>query len=129
MLLNRNKWLVQIMRWPIVLNQKVTSQLKILILLNKEIYETNKKTIAKNAILRTAKNTAANLLRLTGKLLQESGFENIKDLNKEESANTQDFDFIAERNNIKYLLNLLIERIAVIIVNFKRICCLVDCIT
>jgi len=99
--------------------------LKILILLNKEIYETNKKTIAKNAILRTAKNTAANLLRLTGKLLQESGFENIKDLNKEESANTQDFDFIAERNNIKYLLNLLIERIAVIIVNFKRICYLV----
>ncbi|OHB34383.1 MAG: hypothetical protein A2Y09_05545 [Planctomycetes bacterium GWA2_39_15] len=99
--------------------------MKILILLNKEIYETNKKTIAKNAILRTAKNTAANLLRLTGKLLQESGFENIKDLNKEESANTQDFDFIAERNNIKYLLNLLIERIAVIIVNFKRICYLV----
>ena len=94
-------------------------------MLNKEIYETNKKTIAKNAILRTAKNTAANLLRLTGKLLQESGFENIKDLNKEESANTQDFDFIAERNNIKYLLNLLIERIAVIIVNFKRICYLV----
>lgn len=94
-------------------------------MLNKEIYETNKKTIANNAILRTAKNTAANLLRLTGKLLQESGFKNIKDLNKEESANTQDFDFIAERNNIKYLLNLLIERIAVIIVNFKRICYLV----
>src|SRR3989339_1479518 len=106
MLLNRNKWLVQIMRWPIVLNQKVTSQLKILILLNKEIYETNKKTIAKNAILRTAKNTAANLLRLTGKLLQESGFENIKDLNKEESANTQDFDFIAERNKIKCAISV-----------------------
>jgi len=63
-----------------------------------------------------------------GKLLQESGFKNIKDLDKEES-NTQDFDFIAERNNIKYSLNLLIERIAVIIVNFKRICCLVDRIT
>ena len=66
---------------------------------------------------------------LAGKLLQESGFKNIKDLNKEESANTQDFDFIAERNNIKYSLNLLIKRIAIIIANFKRICRLVDCIT
>src|SRR3972149_6111374 len=66
---------------------------------------------------------------LAGKLLQESGFKNIKDLNKEESANTKDFDFIAERNNIKYSLNLLIKRIAIIIANFKRICRLVDCIT
>jgi len=72
---------------------------------------------------------AAERDRLSGKHLQESGFKNIKDLNKEKSANTQDFDFIAERNNIKNSLNLLIERIAVIIVNFKRICCLVDCIT
>src|SRR3990172_9439143 len=43
---------------------------------------------------------------LAGKLLQESGFKNIKDLNKEESANTQDFDFIAERNNIKYAISV-----------------------
>ena len=43
---------------------------------------------------------------LAGKLLQESGFENIKDLNKEESANTQDFDFIAKRNNIKYAISV-----------------------
>ena len=43
---------------------------------------------------------------LAGKFLKESGFKNIKDLNKEESANTKDFDFIAERNKIKYAISV-----------------------
>ena len=43
---------------------------------------------------------------LAGRLLLENGFKNIRDLNREDSSNTADFDFTAERKGIKYAISV-----------------------
>lgn len=43
---------------------------------------------------------------LAGILLLENGFKNIRNLNKEYSSNTADFDFTAERNGVNYAISV-----------------------